>query len=373
MCKILMFAGITPNNVAKAWRFAMNAAPLLTQNDDDGFGYAAAAQGQIFGERWLKPKEAFKRRQLRNQSERYTQAQFGDAVDIEETYNCFGDLSLTPNVQAIMLHARMATCAKSLLNTHPFTVEDKSGAPALALIHNGVISNVRELESKNLKSTCDSECILNEYNESEVDRFPGNIQDLADRLEGYYACGVLATQDGPVDAAAPLPQVMDVFKSERASLYVAWIPALGAHVFCTSETIIAKTAKLSKMKVGSMAEVNAGRLIRLDVATGQRLSITKFEESEYIFTSFGDSSRSTISSLVKASKPSASETPAAPDASAATMTASGTGRAMHERDWITEAEERDYLEHMERMDVHNARRDDPAAMVQGSAAWKAED
>jgi predicted glutamine amidotransferase len=267
MCKIMMFAGIKPSKTSQAWKWAVEAAPLLSEDDKDGFGYAAAAEGQIFGERWLHPEETFLRRTARTKSERYMQAQFGSAVDIPDVYNSFGDLTLTPRVQALMLHARMATCAKSLRNTHPF-VQDSGEGPATALIHNGVISNAATLQNRT--SSCDSECILNEYTDSNVARCPDNIQDVADLLRGYYACGVLSH-----DGERP---ILDVFKSSRASLHVVWVGALGTYVFCTSEEILRETAERAKMRLSTVAAVTEGHLIRLDVVTGRTLCVAEFDD-----------------------------------------------------------------------------------------------
>lgn len=267
MCKIMMFAGIKPNKVAQAWRWAYTAQPLLNESDDHGFGYAVASEGRIFGERWVIPDEAFARRKQCTKSERHMLSQFGTAVKLSETYNSFGDLSLSTRAQAFMLHARFATCSKNLPNTHPF-VHEVENEPSTALIHNGVISNASKLQNRT--STCDSECILNEYGDSGVARMPENIQDVADLLQGYYACGVLSN-DGE-------QQILDVFKSARASLYVAWVYSLGTYVFCTSEDIIRTTAKLCRMRIGSVAEVSTGFLLRLDVATGRCISVTPFED-----------------------------------------------------------------------------------------------
>ena len=268
MCKIMMLAGVKQSKVSLAWKWAIAAAPFLAESDKDGFGYAAVGNGHLWGERWVNPKDAFRNRTARTRSERYTRAQFGSAVDLEETYNRFGR-SMSDRVQAIMLHSRYATCAKGIQNTHPFVhLDDASKVPTVALIHNGVISNSAKLQNKT--STCDSECILNEYGDSNVPRLPANIQDMADLLEGYYACGVLAHNGEE--------HILDVFKSVRASLYVAFVPKLGTHVFCTTEEILRSTAKKAKMRLSSIAHVNAGHLIRLSVKTGRVLSVTEFDD-----------------------------------------------------------------------------------------------
>lgn len=266
MCKIMMMAGIKPSKTHLAWKWARAAAPLLYASDKDGFGYAATAGGKLFGERWLYPTEAFKRGRVQTRAEKFTELTFGPAVDVEETYTKFGNLDDQRRVQALMLHARFATCARNMENTHPFVVKDT------ALIHNGVISNSSKLQNK--ISTCDSECILNEYLDSDVSELPDNIADVSDVLRGYYACGVL-TSNGE-------EQVLDVFKSERASLYVAWVPKLGVHVFCTSKDILERTARKCRMRLGSVACVNEDIMVRISVLTGRVLSLHSFEEEEQI-------------------------------------------------------------------------------------------
>jgi hypothetical protein len=252
-------AGIKPAKQDAAWRFAQAALPTMTQMDKDGVGYVAGHRGEIFGERWLKPKHAFRNRDGIGPADRKLLHMFGPAVSAEPVYNSFG--SLREQASAILLHSRMATCARGLANTHPFVQGNT------ALIHNGVISNAAAL--KNLTSTCDSECILNAYVDSDVSGDAKRIGEVAKALRGYYACGVITNASGR--------QVVDIFKDERASLHVAYVDALETYVFATTPEILRAASKKSKMRLSALRPVNAGYLIRLDAASGATISVTKFE------------------------------------------------------------------------------------------------
>jgi hypothetical protein len=223
MCKLLMIAGLTEDKQAAAYRFMLAALPGLTKDDKDGVGYAASAigSGDLFGERWLKPAAAFKRRSPLSERDIAAQEAFGLAVEVEESYNAFGDI--TRPFSSIVLHTRMATCGVNLANVHPFVSEDT------ALAHNGVISNPEKF--KRHLSTCDSEAILSSYLECGVDQVSDSIQETAGALEGYYACGVLARDRDE-------ERILDIFKSDGASLCVAWVKQLNTWVFCTRPEIL---------------------------------------------------------------------------------------------------------------------------------------
>ena len=273
MCKVLMMAGINNSNRVQAWKFVTTALNPMIKDDKDGVGYAAVGKDGLFGERWLKPKQAFKDRQNYNSEDMEFIKSLGDAIESEVVYNAFGKLDYK-NTTAIILHTRMKTNgAVELMNTHPF-VRDNT-----ALIHNGVISN--QITLKNLTSTCDSECILNEYVESKVDIAPKQIEEVASSLQGYYACGVLTQSKDR--------WVMDVFKNSAASLHVCRIPNLGLTVFATNPEILVYTAKKCKLKLSNIFAVKDGRLIRIDTVTGHTVSISKFD-ARYRYSDYPSSS-----------------------------------------------------------------------------------
>jgi len=260
MCKVMVMAGIPEKNQAKSWKFVVASVPYMTENDKDGVGYAAVNRaGELFGERWLNPKDAFKVREESSAQDRVLKQMLQGAVNIADTYNNFGNVS--NEIAAITLHSRMATCGKGLQNTHPFVSGDTS------LIHNGVISNAHKLT--NITSTCDSETILNEYLDNEVNGIPERIQRVSDTLEGYYACAVLTRDSNG-------KRILDIFKDARANLYVAHVPALGTYVFCTSPKILLATGKAAKMRIGTIHEINPGYLMRFDALSGKAMGVNRF-------------------------------------------------------------------------------------------------
>ena len=262
MCKVMAMAGLKEENRKAAWQFIKAARTFMTANDPHGLGYAASCENGIFGERWVNPNTAFKHREQAPHDLRII-AQLGDAVASEQHYNSFGDITYQYHADAIIYHSRYATCSKGLKNTHPFVSNNT------ALIHNGVISNSREL--KNITSTCDSECILNEYVDKFVNYDPTRIEAVADNLSGYYACCVL-TED------AEGTRVLDIFKDSGASLYCAYIKKLDAVVYCTSGEIITKTLKrLQWGGVTAIHTVNEGYLIRINCETGDVMSKHEFD------------------------------------------------------------------------------------------------
>ncbi len=252
MCKILCFAGITEATQKAAWKFAIAAVPSMSKFDKDGVGYTASAigTGDLFGERWLKPGHAFDRREIYTPKEAELVSSHGMAVDVEESYNTFGTHT---NMSAITLHTRFATCGVSLRNVHPFVKEDTS------LIHNGVIRNHDQF--KKTLSSCDSEAILASYLDNGVDQTVDSVQDMANALEGYYACGVLARNRDGI-------RVMDIFKSDDAQLYVCWVKSINTWAYCTSAEILRDAAKRAKTQISTPQVVKPGWLIRIVADTG---------------------------------------------------------------------------------------------------------
>jgi hypothetical protein len=265
MCKVMMMAGIKANKTRQAWEFLQASVKHMSKTDNDGLGYVASSNGELFGERWLKNTDAFKRREQFDNVDQRMISLLGDALSIKKTYNSFGNRNLGLHVNAIMLHTRMATCSVNIENTHPFVVNET------ALIHNGVINNVKDL--KQYQSTCDSECIVNEYIDGDVISTPNAINDVVSKLKGYYAVGILSkTIDG-------VPY-LDVFKCDRANLVVGYVKELDTYVFCTLADILKKTAKDAKMTVTNIHHVNPGYLIRINAITGQRMEIVDFDYTQ---------------------------------------------------------------------------------------------
>lgn len=260
MCKNLMISGITEETHANALKFIEAALPGMTKHDGDGVGYAASRldNGELFGERWLNTKEAFKRRTPLTERDNALLEHLGLAVDVEASYNSFGEAGV---FSSILFHARFATCGVNLDNVHPFVRDDT------ALIHNGVIKNAHAF--KRTLSTCDSEAILSSYLSNGVDQNVDMIADTGNELEGYYACGVLARNREGV-------RVMDIFKNDGANLCVAWVKQLDAWVYCTSADIIKAAARKCRFEISAPHAIKSGWLIRLNASTGECMGMNRF-------------------------------------------------------------------------------------------------
>jgi hypothetical protein len=268
MCKVLAVAGIKKENTEKLWDFMVAVTPYMAQNDKDGVGYAAVSKEGIFGERWLFPKDAWKLRNKFTKKEEEIIKEYNGALKCDQRYNSFGKIGSYEDATAVVLHTRMATCAKGIENTHPFVSADGK----TALIHNGVISNASRLT--NLTSTCDSECILNEYKSFDVSNVPEAISLVAGKLEGYFACPVLTIDNNG-------NQYLDIFKETTARLVATYIPQLDAMVFCTNMDIIKSVCKDLKWKWRSFFTVEAGKMIRLNAVTGSVVGTYEFKADSY--------------------------------------------------------------------------------------------
>jgi len=263
----MAMCGVKQDKRKYAWQFMKAAKPFMIKNDSDGLGYAASSPSGLFGERWLDVWSAFKVKG-RVDHDKNVVDMFGDAlIGGEPMYSDFGDTDSQYNADALIYHSRMATCGLNLDNVHPFVEKDT------ALIHNGVISNPEDFKLE--RSTCDSEAILVSYLDKFVNYEPDRIQEMENELEGYYACAVLTTDKDDT-------RVLDIFKSKSASLVCAYIPEIGATVFCTSEEIIRRTLKaLQWAKPTEVFTVKEGYHLRFDCETGELLSLTEYQTDEY--------------------------------------------------------------------------------------------
>jgi predicted glutamine amidotransferase len=144
----------------------------MSESDKDGAGYLATSGGSIFGEKWLRNSDAFKSLKHQSNDQDKINSLFEHAVPNSfSRYDYFGEPNLN-SFTTILFHTRMATCDKTIYNTHPFVIGDTG------LIHNGVILNSDSLlEGCETVSTCDSEAILHEYIKSDVAAEPNNIHN----------------------------------------------------------------------------------------------------------------------------------------------------------------------------------------------------
>lgn len=271
MCKVMMMAGVTSGTREKAWSFIKEMAKELSPGNQDGCGYSAmASDGSIFGERWHVNSEAFINRELSppiDELEGSLLEQYLGAIKRKQVpvkYSKFGSLQFD-SMTAITLHTRFATSGKEFMNTHPFVVGSTS------LIHNGVISNAAQLEMK--QSTCDSETILNLYVKNKVSDSPKLIQRVADKLHGYYACGVL-TQSKQFGA------VLDIFKCDAANLQAAYIKELNTIVFSTNVNDIKSVCNRLGMTVVYEFLFDDDTLLRIDAIDGAVIDTVKFMSTQ---------------------------------------------------------------------------------------------
>lgn len=268
MCKIAIISGITPETKDKAWEFVKAMAKEMSDfQNRDGLGYAAVdGNGVMFGERWWTNSDAFSERNPLTELDRNILNAFNGMLGKTISYNNFGegidfeDVEQT-DLRSIILHTRLATSGKEFNNTHPFVINNT------ALIHNGIIRNADKLGLKN--STCDSEAILVQYENENVRNSVANIQDVADKLEGYYACGIISkTDEGRM--------IVDVFKDKSASLSAFFIKELNTVVFATSELAVKSACRTLSFEIVSEYLVRAGCLVRFDALTGRVIETQRF-------------------------------------------------------------------------------------------------
>ena len=261
--------GLKDANTELAWKFIRKMAKEMSGfSDDDGLGYAAIdGEGKLFGERWFSPKEAFLNREEKGMiAEEVIKRYKGFVKGKLSVYNNFGDVH-DKSLRSIMLHARNATNEKSLRNTHPFVID------GTALIHNGVISNDDMLIKK--ISSCDSEVILNEYLRLNVVNNIKKIDEVAARLNGYYAVGVMGKQkNGRL--------ILDVFKDSVARLRGYFIKELDTIVFTTpgqSDNYgpIQTVCREMNLTIIEEFELEDGVLLRLDAMTGETIDSFIFD------------------------------------------------------------------------------------------------
>lgn len=268
MCKIMILAGIQTKKTKRLNRFITAATKVLTAGSDrHGFGYSAVGPSGLYGEKWLNTADAFKTSTKQSFTDRLVAERLEGMVELPASYASFGKVpkQALSRATTICLHARYATNgAQTIHNTHPFY----DAGSDTALIHNGVLSNQSAL--KNYTSSCDSECILNEYVENNVSLKPNNIQDVAYQLEGYYACGVIGNNDGEY--------YVDVFKDTDANLFAGYIREFKSIVFCTDLKMLQTACRYAGVTLSSTAEVSAGYLVRLDAVSGKRLNGVEFED-----------------------------------------------------------------------------------------------
>ena len=260
MCKIAAVAAVNDENRDNVWAMMICLGDIMSRTQRDGLGYAAFDKsGKIFGERWLENSLSFTDFSA---NPRLT------AAKIAKNYNFFGEKVLRKEAQAIILHARAATCGRGLANTHPF-VNDEQNVTS-AIIHNGIIANHEEHIKKT--STCDSEILVHLYEKFKISENLANIRSLVNELVGWFTVLTLSKDS----TGRP---IIDVYTdAPRLSSY--FVKELGTRVYSTSSYDIEEAAEILGFEVTDRQTIRSETAYRLDALTGATLEEISFAEEK---------------------------------------------------------------------------------------------
>lgn len=281
MCKVFGVAGVNDKNRGSIIQIMKDISPSMTKMEKDGIGYAAMDKdGNIFGEKWLKPEHAFKIKKKRvvpasevvSNLDQAILSQFQDVIDHSPSekysrpiYDKFGEGNLKDAV-AFVLHSRFSTGTDNVTieNVHPFVNQGS------ALIHNGIVYN----ENKFMKtiSSCDSEVLLNQYNLHNVNMDSRNLTEALLDVDAYFACLVLSQTIMEDSSVVP---ILDVFQN-GASLKIIHVHNLNATFFLTSATDLVELCKKKGWTTSRYYDVKEDVLIRLNAITGQVIEKEQF-------------------------------------------------------------------------------------------------
>jgi len=279
MCKVLIIPSIKDTKRAMTNRFIKLMAEKMSTANDDGLGYAAVTNtGELFAERWFNNKEMFTYSgTVSPPTSLYDK--FGVAVKdakpvtktVDIPYSRFGNESLKlNNAAAITLHARFATCEKSLTNVHPFIKNDTS------VIHNGVIRNHEKFNLE--QSTCDSEAILLGYLKNAIGSNTSEVQTMASEFVGYYVAAMFSR-----DASGA--RILDVFNGNNTNLYLAAIKELETYVMATSDYDIQSVCRELGLTITECYQMLDDQFLRINPFTGDVVEHTTFRSGASYVTS----------------------------------------------------------------------------------------
>ena len=253
MCKITAIAGLKLANKEQNLSLIFELSEIMSVDNNHGLGYAAIGKGgKLFGERWINNSDSWRQRGVKVPNFLSEHKDIIDGYIDGDTYNYFGDLE--SNMNAIILHTRYASSEINIENTHPFVDKDDQ----VALIHNGVINNAKTED--NIRSTCDSERILNQYLHHNVIYKPENMTDVCNELQGNMSCAVLCAND---------KSYIDLFRSRNDNLSGVYIQDLDIIVFTTTAYDVKRVAKNMKLKGLQKFKLKENMLVRLDATTGK--------------------------------------------------------------------------------------------------------
>lgn len=258
MCKVAGITRITDKNRDEAWTFMQVLGEYMSYGNEHGLGYAALdGKKNLFGERWFINKHAFLD---------LTYMKGLNAAKMNNLYSFFGDKVVRDDARAIILHTRYATCARNIQNTHPFV--DDEDAPKVAIIHNGVITNHYDFESK--YSTCDSEVLAHLYAKYDVAGALKNVNEFTTQLSGWYTVLNLSVDN----EGTP---IFDIY-TENGRLCSYYIPELDTRVYATSKVDIEATAQFLGMTLAMPTTAGENCAYRVNAFTGEPMQRFEFEE-----------------------------------------------------------------------------------------------
>ena len=266
MCKNLFMIGIT--NPENAFKFAKVMAPLMSEFNGDGLGYAAlTSEGKVFSEKWLENKMAFF-----SKLDKELVGMLGDLTSYqytEKNYSSYGEVEMN-KITTMIMHTRKSTNRVCIENTHPFTIKDN------VLCHNGVINNHDKFRKE--VSTCDSESILTQCIDHKVSEDIKNFDNVSLAISGWYACAYLSKQQDKWQ--------IDVFRN-GANLYACHIKEIGALVISTSDEDLRKAIIYCGFTSSKIFLLKEKIITRFNPMTGERIAQTDFKSFTYTYTYSG--------------------------------------------------------------------------------------
>lgn len=180
-------------------------------------------------------------------------------------------------ITTVMGHTRMATQGSELvnINNHPFP--GTAGQTHFSLAHNGVLTNDKTLRKKyklpSTKIETDSYVavqLLSQCGQVDFD----SLRFMAEELEGSFTITVLTDRD----------ELFFVKGNNPLTIY--HFPQCGLYVYASTEDILRKGLKNSRLNLGKVEPVRVftGDILKID---GQgKISRSEFNDEKLYFTSY---------------------------------------------------------------------------------------
>lgn len=213
MCKIAIFTNSSKLDVKKTTNSVGN---ILLSTERDGIGYAIQGVNGVYGEKCIDT--SFK-------SRIDSKGNVPTGIIVPK-YERFGVKSKP--VGPLLLHGRISTNDKGLLNCHPMIRDNHY------LIHNGVVSDDTGTAVK--LTTNDSEDLLI--------RFIEGIKSVEENLTGYYAFGCIDPNGA-----------LHVVRDDQATLFITWLDKFDTYLIATTKVLIESIVKSMNIEVDAIDEV----------------------------------------------------------------------------------------------------------------------